>query len=108
VSGDGPLREKAGDSSLIHCFSQAPLDRLARFWVNFELLASPVRPLTHIEFYPGGFMPAAPVQGAAVPTVRPRPAFVAYKSNGRLSGSLIFFRHRRRNLSREARIEWVF
>jgi hypothetical protein len=95
VSGDGPLREKASDSSLIHCFSQAPLDRLARFWVNFELLASPVRLLTHIEFYPGGLMPAALVQGAAVPTVRPRPAFV-------------FFRHRRRNLSREARIEWVF
>jgi hypothetical protein len=108
VSGGGLLRQKAGDSSLIHCFSQAPLDRLARFWVNFELLASPVRPLTHIEFYPGGFTPAAPVQSAAVPTVRPRPALVAYKSNGRLSGSLILFRHCRRNLSREARIEWVF
>src|ERR1700730_10076212 len=53
-------------------------------------------------------MPAAYVKSAAVPTVRPRPVLVANKSNDHLSGSLIFFRHRRRNLSREARIERIF
>ena len=105
VSADGPLRRKAADSRLIHLlFASAP-DPLERFRVNFELLASPGRPLTHIEFY---FMPAASVESAAVLIVRPRPVIVAYKSNDRLSGSLIFFRHGRRNLSREARIERIF
>jgi two-component system cell cycle sensor histidine kinase PleC len=53
-------------------------------------------------------MPAASVKRAAVLSVRPRPVLVANKSNYRLSGSLIFLRHRRRNLSPEARIERVF
>ena len=52
-------------------------------------------------------MTAASVNSAAVLSVRPRPVLVANKSNDRLRGSLIFFRHRRRNLSREARIERV-
>jgi hypothetical protein len=88
-------------------FASAP-DRLERVRVNFELLASPVRPLTPIEFYPGGFILAAAVKSAAVLTVRPRPVLVANKSNDRLSWSLIFFRHRRHNLSREAKIERIF
>jgi hypothetical protein len=53
-------------------------------------------------------MLAASVKSAAVLTVRPRPVLIANKSNDRLSGSLILFRHRRRNLSREARIERIF
>jgi hypothetical protein len=88
-------------------FASAP-DRLERFWVNFELHASLVRPLTHIEFHPCGFMSVAFVKSAAVLTVRPGPGSVANKSNDHLSGSLTSFRHRRRNLACEARIERVF
>lgn len=108
VSGGGLLRQKAGDSRLIPCFSQAPPDRLGRFRVNFELLALPVRPLTHTKVYRFGFMPAASVKSLAVLTVRPRPVLVANQLNDRFSGSFISFRHRRHDLSREARIERVF
>jgi hypothetical protein len=49
-----------------------------------------------------------PDETAGAPATRPRPAFVANKSNDRLRGSLIFFQDRLRNLSSAVKIEPVF
>jgi hypothetical protein len=76
--------------------------------VQPELLASLVHALSRIIFILASSCPLAPMESARVPATRSRPAFVANKSYDCLSGSLIFFQHRLRNLSSAAKIERVF
>lgn len=76
--------------------------------VQPELLACPVHALGRIIFILASSCPPDPMESARVSATRSRPAFVANKSNDCLSGSLIFFQHRLRNLSSAAKIERVF
>jgi hypothetical protein len=73
-----------------------------------ELLVCSVHALSRIILILASSYPPAPMESARVPATRSRPAFVANKSNDCLSGSLIFFQHRLRNLSSAAKIERVF